>query len=221
MARAGGCRVTEHGFPHARPIARAPQRVHRSPERRCRRACSQKYRGYRNGRIRRRSRVNPHSGCGKRAGGEAKLRRRSWSSPTCFRYCGLSRSEPGKAISTRQQVGCETSANTDTPSAVIRQHRLGSVKFRTPAGVPHPSAQLLPPAGSGQPSQLHRASPITSSRSRPFSQGSSSVNKVTHCRHEQGVRVMSVPQNIRAGPKASKQRWRCGCRLRNGYSSSA
>lgn len=54
-----------------------------------------------------------------------------------------------------------------------------------------------------QPSQSHTARPITSSRSRPFSQGSSSVNSVTHWRHEHGMRVMSVPQNQRAGPKAS------------------
>jgi len=47
---------------------------------------------------------------------------------------------------------------------------------------------------------------MTRSRSWPFSHGSSSVNKVTHCRHEHGIRVMSVPQNIRSGPKASKQR---------------
>ena len=54
-----------------------------------------------------------------------------------------------------------------------------------------------------QPSQSQTARPITSSRSRPRSQGSSSVNKVTHWRHEQGMRVMSVPQNQRVGPKAS------------------
>jgi hypothetical protein len=65
------------------------------------------------------------------------------------------------------------------------------------------------------------ASPMTSSRSWPFSHRYSSVNKVTHCHQEQGMRVMSVPQNIRSGPKASKQRCRCECRLRNGYSSSA
>src|SRR6516165_4735911 len=83
------------------------------------------------------------------------------------------------------------------------------------------SRQLPAPAGSGQPIQLQTASPMTSSRSRPFSNGNSSVNKVTHCRQEHGMRVMSVPQNIRSGPKASKQRLRCGCRLRNGYASSA
>ena len=79
-----------------------------------------------------------------------------------------------------------------------------------------PCLQLPAPAGSGQSFQLHRASPMTRSRSWPFSHGSSSVNKVTHCRHEHGIRVMSVPQNIRSGPNASKQRCRCGCRLRNG-----
>ena len=35
------------------------------------------------------------------------------------------------------------------------------------------------------------------------SQGSSSVNIVTHCFHEHGIRVMSVPQNRRSGPYAS------------------
>ena len=43
---------------------------------------------------------------------------------------------------------------------------------------------------------------MTSSRSHPRSHGSSSVNGVTHWRHGQGMRVMSVPQNQRAGPKA-------------------
>ena len=79
----------------------------------------------------------------------------------------------------------------------------------------HPALKLIvdhmavPPGGKGQPTQLHRASPMTRSRSRPFSQGSSSVNTVTHCRQEHGIRVMSVPQNIRSGPNASKQRCRC------------
>jgi hypothetical protein len=39
--------------------------------------------------------------------------------------------------------------------------------------------------------------------SRSGSQGNSSVNIVTHCRHEHGIVVMSVPQNIRVGPNAS------------------
>jgi hypothetical protein len=76
-------------------------------------------------------------------------------------------------------------------------------------------------AGWLQSTQSQTASPMTSSRSRPFSHGNSSVNKVTHCRHEQGIRLISVPQNIRSGPNASKQRCRCGCKLRKGYSSSA
>jgi hypothetical protein len=54
-----------------------------------------------------------------------------------------------------------------------------------------------------QPIQAQTARPMTSSRSRPRSHGSSSVNSVTHWRHGQGMRVMSVPQNQRAGPKAS------------------
>ena len=63
--------------------------------------------------------------------------------------------------------------------------------------------RLLHRARIFQPSQLQTAWPMTRSRSRPVSQGSSSVNMVTHCRHEQGMRVMSVPQNIRSGPNAS------------------
>ena len=59
-------------------------------------------------------------------------------------------------------------------------------------------------AGRFQPSQPTTAPPITRSRSRPFSHGSSSVTIVTHCRYEHGMRVMSVPQNGRSGPNASK-----------------
>ena len=54
-----------------------------------------------------------------------------------------------------------------------------------------------------QPKNSHTAFPITNSLSASESQGSSSVNMVTHCFQEQGMRVMSVPQNMRAGPKAS------------------
>jgi hypothetical protein len=64
-------------------------------------------------------------------------------------------------------------------------------------------AGFVVPAHRFHPSQSQTARPITSSRSRPRSQGSSSVNSVTHWRHEQGMRVMSVPQNQRVGPKAS------------------
>ena len=44
---------------------------------------------------------------------------------------------------------------------------------------------------------------MTSLLSSSLSHGNSSVNIVTHCRQEQGIFVMSVPQNIRFGPKAS------------------
>ena len=44
---------------------------------------------------------------------------------------------------------------------------------------------------------------MMSSLSRSGNQGSSSVNIVTHCRQEHGIFVMSVPQNMRDGPKAS------------------
>ena len=45
---------------------------------------------------------------------------------------------------------------------------------------------------------------MTSSLSRPCSHGNSSVNIVTHCRYEHGIRVMSVPQKERCGPNTSK-----------------
>ena len=76
-----------------------------------------------------------------------------------------------------------------------RRQRIGLRAVPPPVGVAR--------AHRFQPSQSQTARPITSSRSRPRSQGSSSVNKVTHWRHEQGMRVMSVPQNHRVGPKAS------------------
>ena len=60
------------------------------------------------------------------------------------------------------------------------------------------------PAGTFQPMKSQSALPITSSRSLPLSHGSSSVNIVTHCFHVHGMRVMSVPQNMRCGPNASK-----------------
>jgi hypothetical protein len=44
---------------------------------------------------------------------------------------------------------------------------------------------------------------MISSLSFADSHGSSSVNIVTHCLYEVGMRVMSVPQNMRSGPKAS------------------
>jgi hypothetical protein len=44
---------------------------------------------------------------------------------------------------------------------------------------------------------------MISSLSFAESHGSSSVNIVTQFFHEVGMRVMSVPQNRRSGPKAS------------------
>ena len=44
---------------------------------------------------------------------------------------------------------------------------------------------------------------MISSLSFAVSHGSSSVNMLTHCFHGHGIRVMSVPQNIRSGPNAS------------------
>ena len=43
---------------------------------------------------------------------------------------------------------------------------------------------------------------MISSLSLSDSHGNSSVRRVTHCRHEQGVRVMSAPQIMRSWPKA-------------------
>ena len=65
------------------------------------------------------------------------------------------------------------------------------------------SASLQFQAARSQPHQAQSALPMTSSRSRPLSHGNSSVNSVTHCRQETGMRVMSVPQKYRVGPNAS------------------
>jgi hypothetical protein len=50
---------------------------------------------------------------------------------------------------------------------------------------------------------VQSASPMTRLLSSSLSHGSSSVNIVTHWRQEQGILVMSVPQNMRRGPNAS------------------
>lgn len=68
--------------------------------------------------------------------------------------------------------------------------------------VKHGRAKRHPPFRF-QPHQAQSASPITRSRSRPLSHGSCSVNSVAHCRHEHGILLMSVPQNMRRGPNAS------------------
>ena len=44
---------------------------------------------------------------------------------------------------------------------------------------------------------------MTSSLSRSLSQGTYSVNIVTHSRQQHGILVKSVPQNMRSGPNAS------------------
>ncbi len=85
------------------------------------------------------------------------------------------------------------------PPGLVDLHRFdgqGLVHLPEDGGL-HVHAHFL------QSSHAQTARPITSSWSRPESHGSSSVNMVTHCRHEHGMRVMSVPQNIRSGPKAS------------------
>ncbi len=53
------------------------------------------------------------------------------------------------------------------------------------------------------PIQSHSAWPMTRSLSEADRNGSSSVNIVTHCRYETGMRVRSVPQKKRLGPNAS------------------
>ncbi len=86
-----------------------------------------------------------------------------------------------------------------TPPGLVDLHRFdgqGLVYLPEDGGL-HVHAHFL------QSSHAQTARPITRSRSRPDSHGSSSVNMVTHWRHEHGMRVMSVPQNIRSGPKAS------------------
>ena len=54
-----------------------------------------------------------------------------------------------------------------------------------------------PMTNYGQPSHSLTPRPITHSRSAPWSQGSSSVNRLTHSRYEHGILVRSVPQNVR------------------------
>ena len=76
----------------------------------------------------------------------------------------------------------------------LDEHRLAD---RHAQDASNPSCHLF------QPSQSQTARPITSWRSRPLSHDSSSVNSVTHWRHGQGMRVMSVPQKNRVGPNAS------------------
>jgi hypothetical protein len=78
-----------------------------------------------------------------------------------------------------------------------RRNREGDIEYRIGYFASNPSCHLA------QPSQSQTARPITSSRSRPFSHDSSSVNSATHWRHGQGMRVMSVPQKNRVGPNAS------------------
>ena len=53
------------------------------------------------------------------------------------------------------------------------------------------------------PHHLQIDSPITSGLSASLSQGSCSVNIVTHSRQLHGILDISVPQNIRSGPNVS------------------
>src|SRR5205814_3101706 len=68
-----------------------------------------------------------------------------------------------------------------------------------------------------QPSHSQTPRPITDSRSSPFSHDCCSfVKRSMHSRYEHGMRVRSVPQNVRWGPKASTSRLIASCRSRNG-----
>jgi hypothetical protein len=88
---------------------------------------------------------------------------------------------------------CRACAAIACPSRACNSCHISMTVKRMPLG--HP--------GSFQSSHVQRARPMISSWSRADSHGSSSVKSVTHCRQEQGMRVMSVPQNMRSGPKAS------------------
>ena len=108
------------------------------------------------------------------------------------------------------------------------EHRPRSRRYQPPV-IAHGSRS----AGQSRRGTVDRASstgrrcPSRSSRKRPcpsrgrglapFSQGSSSVNRVTHCRQVQRMRVMSVPQNMRRGPNASNTRCSASWMLGNGY----
>ena len=74
-------------------------------------------------------------------------------------------------------------------------------------GRPFPLAAMSSDqSGRFQPSQSHTARPMTSWRSRPLSQGISSVNIVTHSFHEHGTRVMSVKLFDRLRPSSGGHR---------------
>lgn len=118
---------------------------------------------------------------------------------------------------TRTATPIRTITDTDTDTDRIGREPSASLLCRFPAlSSSTPScadkrrgfaARRDQPSRS-HPHQAHNASPMTKRLSSSPSQGSSSVNIVTHCRHEHGIFEMSVPQNMRCGPNASKIRRR-------------
>ena len=122
---------------------------------------------------------------------------------------GFDRSIPRASVPSAGPRGrsCGACVMADPPwLPTIMSRRSGRLKGHDPERR-RPFRPARPPVrdqpGWFQPHQAHTAWPMTRSLSRPDSQGSSSVNIVTHCRQEHGIFVMSVPQNMRAGPNAS------------------
>src|SRR5262249_2360431 len=104
----------------------------------------------------------------------------------------------------RKEIGAHTffgpgnrslSASRDVARFCWRSWRLGGSTV-WPV-LPFHSSPITHHAFKGHPSQLQRPRPMMSSFSFPGSHGSSSVNIVTHCFQDVGMRVMSVPQNMR------------------------
>src|SRR5271166_3916587 len=89
------------------------------------------------------------------------------------------------------------------PARPWRSVPIGSHLDNFPSVVQDESWPRACPGARFQPHQAQSASPMTRLLSGSLSHGNSSVNIVTHWRHEHGILVMSVPQNIRCGPKAS------------------
>jgi hypothetical protein len=79
---------------------------------------------------------------------------------------GGERSEPGEGVGRLKDPHPPSASRWAPPSPAVRERGF----------------QLCARPGGFQPSQLHTARPITSSRSRPLSHGISSVNIVTHWR---------------------------------------
>src|SRR5262249_56242998 len=112
--------------------------------------------------------------------------------------CGGGQGKMGGGLGGWDQGPAQGTGGQPSVNARIGPKATDRGRFRAFIASPRP----LHPC-SFQASQAQSARPMISSLSCAGSQGSSSVNIVTHCFHVVGMRVMSVPQNIRSGPNAS------------------